>query len=219
MIVYFEALACSGPVQVYVQNIELQNTANELTSVDPSTRAFAAFRLGEAGSRSKRHIGALVKVLSDRDPRVRVEAAYAICRIDPSLAAGHVPVIAAEIKSDTSLARRTAIIYLGRLGKVADCAVQELSALIDLPEFYDRVLVAAAVMRIRPEIAGAKMESALVSGLADDRFYVRTEALEGIARGGRRFRDIRSKVAKLEGDEVESVRIAARAALIAIDQD
>jgi HEAT repeat protein len=86
-----------------------------LRGSDALDRRLAAHALGEIGARAREALTSLRAALDDPIPFVRVWAAAALARIDPSLTAS-LEVLIAETVEETASVRSLAAWHLGRLG-------------------------------------------------------------------------------------------------------
>jgi hypothetical protein len=133
--------------------VHLANTKKDLSDPDPIRRAMYASMLGFEKAKGKVYLPLLQESLKDESLYVRVQAAIAMCRIDPDQAATVMPVLTAAVDGPPHLieydgvARNLAILELPKLGPIAESAIGVLKKrLSDHP--YTRTIAAAALAQI-----------------------------------------------------------------------
>jgi HEAT repeat protein len=121
----------------------------------PYVRMSAANGLGELGSKAKPAVSALTSIaFYDPSPRVRLEAAVAIWRID-RLAVRVMPVLVSALKDPDEVSRWIAADCLGEMGAEAREAVPALQDALK-GNFRSRLIrmsIELALQRINPEAA------------------------------------------------------------------
>ncbi len=143
------ASGCDSQMQRHVAEAQ-----RDLKDPDPGKRADAASSLGNWGADGKVFLPLLHDALKDDAPLVRVNAAIAICEIDPSQRKAVVPIFAGaadgedRVFGDKSIARNTAIIELRKCGSDAKSAVPVLKKRLAGSNPYERVIAAAALTQI-----------------------------------------------------------------------
>jgi hypothetical protein len=192
------------------------NQLKGLSDPDPFNRAFAASFLGDQGPDALGCLPELEVALSDSDSRVRVEAAYAIYRIDPKQSASVVPIIARELCNEETLVRRNAIMHLGSIGANAKSATVGLTRILDSNgESYERFLAASALAHIDKDCHLLVLRH-LEGGLNDPDRYSRQVCAEGLAALGAHAKHAVPALRALLRDENENVSTSAAIALRAI---
>jgi HEAT repeat protein len=191
-------------------------TAALKDKADP-VRAAAAEALGRIGPDAKEAAPALVEALRDKksDRSVRLFAAYALGRIDPTppnLAVAALGEVLRDAESPTE-ARKAAADSLGLLGKVAEDAVPALAeALKDMKSVEVRRAAAIALAQIGPPAVKALPE--LRQATHDEDKFVRSHATHTLGGLGKDAADAVPELIRLvKDDTVTEVRVAAIEAL------
>jgi HEAT repeat protein len=90
-----------------------------------NTRQAAAFALGRIGPGAAVAVPALLRVLKDPDPQLRIAAAWTLSLIDPTIS-DSLPVLIENLSSVREPDRRNAADAMGRLGPLASEAILAL---------------------------------------------------------------------------------------------
>jgi HEAT repeat protein len=126
----------------------------------------------------------------------------------------------AELSSSEPLRRRLAAHALGEIGPAAgDDAVAALTAALGDAESFVRVWAAAALAKVAP--GNSHTLPALIAGLADPIYYVRSLAAWQLGRLGPEYPGIAASsqpLRKLQDDEDLSVRVETKLALQRIER-
>jgi HEAT repeat protein len=138
-----------------------------LQQTSEDVRIKASRNLLQTKSAAKGAIPALAKLLDDKVPEVRFEAALALVGIDPSKAAGGVPALIAGVESDNDNSVLRATKALAVLGPVAKDAAPALLAKCDTQYPQWRQHAAAALARVDPAQTPKAVE--VLVGLLKDR--------------------------------------------------
>ena len=157
-----------------------------LQQKDEQVRLLASQYLLMSGSVAKAALPALAKLLDDKAPEVRFEAALAMVGLDKSSAAGTVPALTEGVKTGTDSNATRAAKALAQLGPVAKDAVPELVKKFGAKNAHLRLYAAEAAARIDPAQAPAAVE-VLVALLKDKKFksnMVRAYALTALRHIG-----------------------------------
>ena len=122
----------------------------DLRSPDPLVRVRAAPALGDLGVAAVRAIPALLSLTQDESqhPLIRVLAAAAIAKIDPSQTGAVLPVLINALKSDDAPLQGAAADEQGALGKHAETAMPALFGLLRDNCAAVRSTAAQAICRI-----------------------------------------------------------------------
>jgi HEAT repeat protein len=147
---------------------------------------------------------------------VRVEAAFAIWRIDPKEIPIAMPVLVKEIDSTVSLSANTAMIHLGSIGPAAVDAIPGLTNVLKRAEScYQRVLAAAALAEIdRPN---CKLTIPVLREGLKDKQATQMAAAAALRRMGPAAREAVPDLKALLLSDDEVARDAASRALKAIE--
>ena len=94
-----QAVATIEKSALTFRSTTLPQTIAELGDADPITRALAAGRIGDLGSRASDAVPDLVRCLADREADVRLAAAGALGQLGPR-ASGSIPTLASLAESD-----------------------------------------------------------------------------------------------------------------------
>ena len=163
--------------------------AEELTSCDARVRRSAAFALGKTGALAIYTAPRLVRALKDPDAGVRQAAAFALGEIGPAAWQSAYPALLEVLINDSEpLARRSAALALGNLGKLAlteeDSAApvvcQALQKALTDPDAAVRQNAVWALGRIAAK-KGEAAVSSLCQALADSDSLVRRDAALALA--------------------------------------
>jgi HEAT repeat protein len=119
-----------------------------LADPDPSTRADAAIALGEMGSRAKKALPALSKLLQDQDLNVRRKALSNLGFIGPDVQ--QLPLLMEFLVSEgqDKVLRNLATIAIGRIGHPAKEAVPLLTRALDSNDLSFCLTAAGALVQI-----------------------------------------------------------------------
>lgn len=119
---------------------------------DPGARRSraAARALGRIGRGARNAVPELVTARSDRDAEVRLAAAVALVRIDPSRAEDVVPQLRAALRDPDWGVRSGAASALGQLGPAGAGSVADLAILQRDPVKFVRRAAADALLEIKP---------------------------------------------------------------------
>ncbi|MBI3409221.1 MAG: HEAT repeat domain-containing protein [Planctomycetes bacterium] len=190
----------------------MEDFIHELSSKKARVRGEAAAALGKFGDKAKEAIPALIKLLKDNDPNVRLEATITLAKIGPD----SVPALTRALESQNKLTRMGAALSLGHLGSAAKRAEPELKKLLKDTEEDVRCHAAQALFRIDPQTAETVVP-VLSSALDSLDPYIRLCAMGTLSRIGPAAKDAVAKLKNCLKDEDYHLRMSAAIALGHID--
>ena len=173
--------------------------------------------LGRIGPDAAPATQALTTLIADKDDRVSHEAVLALANIGPG-AKGAVPSLVEALRQVDDWDGPTIAYALGKIGPDAAEAVPVLSDSLKSPKPNLALASAWALVQIGPVSAelAAKTVPVLTAGLTSDLPVARRGAAEALGRLGPLAKKTVPALEKAMGDEDESIRQAAAAAVQSI---
>lgn len=183
----------------------LPQLLQQLSSTSPELVGAVAETLGELGDGARSALPEIKKGLTGGTPTSRSASLLAFARIE-SNAGARLPVLREGLKDESVVVRGIACAELGKLGRAAEPASDELFALLESSE--DRPAALEAIREIRPR----KLEPLMVA-LKNVEPEVRMFAAERIGQLGKAGEPAVPVLRELLEDGYEPVRGVARSAL------
>jgi len=186
---------------------------------DPALRGRVLEILGAIGPAAKPAVDDIIKSLDDADPAVRGDAAVAIASIGPDAAAAIPSLMKMLADEGAPTARYPAAFALGRIGRAANPAVEQLRALATSSDEVLSTVALWAALKITPEDSSLFDQAipALRKAVRAEREIVRLEAAVALGEiGAAAASAIPILELVSEEDSSKLVRAAAAAALAKI---
>ncbi len=186
---------------------------------DPALRGRVLEILGAIGPAAKPAVDDIIKSLEDADPAVRGDAAVAIASIGPDAAAAVPSLVKMLADEGAPAARYPAAFALGRIGRAAKPAVEQLRALATSSDEVLATVALWAALKITPEDSSLFDQAipALRKAVRAEREIVRLEAAVALGEiGAAAASAIPILELVSEEDSSKPVRAAAAAALAKI---
>ena len=186
---------------------------------DPALRGRVLEILGAIGPAAKPAVDDIIKSLDDADPAVRGDAAVAIASIGPDAAAAVPSLVKMLADEGAPAARYPAAFALGRIGRAAKPAVEQLRALATSSDEVLATVALWAALKITPEDSSLFDQAipALRKAVRAEREIVRLEAAVALGEiGAAAASAIPILELVSEEDSSKPVRAAAAAALAKI---
>ena len=186
---------------------------------DPALRGRVLEILGAIGPAAKPAVDDIIKSLDDADPAVRGDAAVAIASIGPDAAAAVPSLLKMLADEGAPAARYPAAFALGRIGRAAKPAVEQLRALATSSDEVLATVALWAALKITPEDSSLFDQAipALRKAVRAEREIVRLEAAVALGEiGAAAASAIPILELVSEEDSSKPVRAAAAAALAKI---
>lgn len=190
----------------------MEDFIQDLGSKKARVRGAAAAALAKFGDKAKAAIPALIKLLQDNDPNIRLEATITLAKIGPD------SLLALEkaLDSTSKLTRMGAALTLGHLGSAAKPAEPALKKLLKDSEEDVRCHAAQALFRIDPETAKSVVP-VLTAALDSLNPYIRLCAIGTLSRIGPAAKDAVAKLKNCLKDEDYHLRMSAAIAIGQVD--
>jgi HEAT repeat protein len=180
----------------------------ELGKPDSGSRWLVAHRLGLMGPAAATAAPALHDLLGDEDPGIRLTAAEALARVDPSRGAEAAAVYARALRDEVKPGPRWRLLSrLEELGPTAATALPELTAALRGENVQERRRAASAL----GEVGEKRAAEVLSTALGDPDPWVRITAAKGLLRTGWRREALAGLARELDRDDDHVREVAATA--------
>jgi HEAT repeat protein len=181
---------------------------------NPGACLRATALLAQLGPKAAAAAPALSAALTDPNPEVRREALFALASMGPE-AVGQQAAIVKALDDNETHVRAIAAYALGCIGQDAQGAMPKLRTELQSSDPVVRVTAAWALVHVSPNVEQVASEvlPVLTQGLKNPILAVRRGSAEGLGRLGKRARGAEGALKVAAGDQDETVRKAALAAL------
>lgn len=197
------------------EGVGLSQWMDRLADPDASTRSKAAFALGRMGSKAKRALPVLLKMLNDQEPDVREMVLMSLGLIGPDVQTLPLLMEILSNEGQDKMERQLAATAIGRIGPPGNEAVSALTRALDSNDPHFRLHAATALVRIEAGQA-KKVLPMLIKALENENYTIRGLCINAIKEiGPQAVEAVPGLIKALESDTRVN-RILAASALGAI---
>jgi HEAT repeat protein len=184
----------------------------QLKSRDSRLRGEAVEKLGHYGTEAAPAVAALMLLLADKSPAIRLETSFTLAKIGPAA----LPALRNGLSSSEKMIQVGSALTLGHMGKQASDAIPDLKKLLSSPELIVSGHAAQAIWRIDPSRA-PEVVPVLAKVLKSKEPAERMGALSTLSQMGASAREAIEEIRPLLRDSEPQVRLSAAMTLWNID--
>jgi HEAT repeat protein len=184
----------------------------QLKSKNSRLRGEAVEKLEALGPDAAKAVDALIPLLADKSPAIRLETSFALAKIGPAA----LPALRHGLSSTENMIQIGCALTLGHMGSQASAAIPDLKKLLTSPELALSGHAAQAIWRIDPTQA-AEVVPALAKVLKSKEPAVRMGALSTLSQMGPAARGAIDEIRPLLEDPEAQIRLSAAMTLWNLD--
>jgi HEAT repeat protein len=184
----------------------------QLKSKNSRLRGEAVEKLEAYGPKAARAVDALMPLLADKSPAIRLETSFALAKIGSA----SLPALRNGLTSSEKMIQIGSALTLGHMGKQASAAIPDLEKLLSSSELALSGHAAQAIWRIDPSQAG-EVITVLTKVLKSKEPAERMGALSTLSQMGPSARETIEEIRPLLRDSEAQIRLSAAITLWNID--